>query len=141
MAQPSNVSPAIYRHIVDQVADALIFADRDGIIRVWNTGAETLFGFSAQQALGASLDLIIDERFRAAHWHGYRLAMQSGQTSHGAQVRTTRAMHQDGRKLYVEISFAVVCDEAGAALGSVAMGRDGTARYLATKAARKRQPD
>ena len=107
MAQPSNVSPAIYRHIVDQVADALIFADRDGIIRVWNTGA----------------------------------AMQSGQTSHGAQVRTTRAMHQDGRKLYVEISFAVVCDEAGAALGSVAMGRDGTARYLATKAARKRQPD
>ena len=129
---------APFRHIVDQTPDAVIFADVDGVIRVWNGGAEVLFGFSGAEAVGSSLDIIIAERFRRAHWEGYHRAMASGHTRHGAQVRTTRAIHKDGRKLYVELSFGVVVDEAGAVLGSVAVGRDGTARRISDSALRAR---
>lgn len=133
---PEHLAP--FRHIVDQTPDAVIFADADGVIRVWNGGAEAVFGFSVAEAIGSSLDIIIAERFRRAHWEGYHRAMASGHTRHGAQVRTTRAIHKDGRKLYVELSFGVVVDEAGAVLGSVAVGRDGTARQLSDSALRAR---
>lgn len=133
---PEHLAP--FRLIVDQTPDAVIFADADGVIRVWNGGAEAVFGFSVAEAVGSSLDIIIAERFRRAHWEGYHRAMASGHTRHGAQVRTTRAIHKDGRKLYVELSFGVVVDEAGAVLGSVAVGRDGTARQLSEGALRAR---
>ncbi|NRF71275.1 PAS domain S-box protein [Aquincola sp. S2] len=133
---PEHSAP--FRHIVDQTPDAVIFADSDGVIRVWNGGAEAVFGFSAAEAVGSSLDIIIAERFRRAHWEGYHRAMANGHTRHGAQVRTTRAIHKDGRKLYVELSFGVVVDEEGAALGSVAVGRDGTARHVSEGALRAR---
>ena len=132
-APPAAEAP--WRHILHGTPDALIYADRQGVIRAWNPGAEAVFGFSAAEALGQSLDLIIPERLRAAHWHGFRRAMASGATSHGAQVRTTRGTHRDGRKLYVDMSFGVVKDEAGTVLGSVAMARDVTERYLAERSA------
>ena len=62
---PEHCAP--FRHIVDQTPDAVIFADYDGVIRVWNGGAEAVFGFSAAEAVGSSLDIIIAERFRRAH--------------------------------------------------------------------------
>ena len=127
---------ALYRHILASTPDALIYADRDGIIRAWNAGAERVFGFSAAQALGQSLDLIIPERLRIAHWRGFHQAMARGATSHGAEVRTTRGTHHDGRKLYVDMSFGVVKDDAGTVLGSVAMARDVTERHLAQLAQR-----
>ena len=114
--------------IVQQVPDALIYADLEGIIRVWNRGAEELFGFSETEALGSSLDLIIAERFRERHWLGYHAAMKNGHTRLGNQVRTTRAVHKDGRKLYVDLSFGVICDDDGVTRGSVAMGRINTTR-------------
>ena len=129
---------ATFRHIVEQTPDAVIFADADGVIRVWNGGAEAVFGFSVAEAVGSSLDIIIAERFRHAHWEGYHRAMACGRTHHGAHVRTTRAIHKDGRKLYVELSFGVVVDEVGTVLGSVAVGRDGTARHLSDSALRTR---
>lgn len=134
----ASVPHAPFRHIVDQVPEAIIFADTTGVIRVWNRGAESLFGFAASEALGSSLDIIIAERFRQAHWDGFHAAMASGYTRHGAQVRTTRAVHKDGRKLYVELSFSVVTDEAGMVLGSAAVGRDGTARHVSEAELRAR---
>jgi PAS domain S-box-containing protein len=66
------------QQIVDNTPDAVIFADRDGIIRFWNAAAETMFGYRAEEALGQTLDLIIPESLRAQHWTGYRRAMASG---------------------------------------------------------------
>jgi PAS domain S-box-containing protein len=134
---PSPATDAPWARIVADVADALVYADAGGAIRAWNGGAEALFGFSAAEALGQSLDLIIPERLRAPHWAAYDRAMASGLTRLGAQVRTTRATHRDAsRKLYVDMSFGVVRGEDGAALGSVAMARDATERYLAEQARR-----
>lgn len=131
-----SADPNLFAAIVEQVADAIVFADREGVIRVWNRAAETLFGFSAVEAVGSSLDIMIPERLRKAHWDGYRNALERGHTRGGGQVRTTRAVHKDGRKLYVDMSFGVVTGSDGAVLGSVAMARDATARYLAEAAAR-----
>lgn len=135
MLDPAPSAPP-WARIVADVADALVYADRQGVIRAWNAQAEAVFGFSAEEALGQSLDLIIPERYRAAHWTGFDRAMERGHTVHGAEVRTTRSKHKDGRRLYVDMTFSVVRSKAGEALGSAAMARDVTERYLAEKAAR-----
>ena len=95
-----------------------------------------LFGFAAVQTLGQSVDMIIPPHLREAHWRGFERAMQRGACSRPSEVRTTRGLHQDGRRLYVDMSFSVVKDAAGQVLGSAAMARDATARYLAEQAMR-----
>jgi PAS domain S-box-containing protein len=114
--------------IVEQTADAVIYSNRAGVIERWNAAATALFGYSAGEALGQSLDLIIPERMRAAHWRGFEAAMSSGKTRLHGRPTLTRAEHKTGSKLYVEMSFAVVVDAAGTALGSVAIARDVTER-------------
>ncbi|MCC6813019.1 MAG: PAS domain S-box protein [Rubrivivax sp.] len=136
MTEPTACPEPPWRHILRDVPDALIYADAEGVIRAWNAGAEALFGFGAAEALGASLDLIIPEWLREPHWVAYRRAMARGATRGGAEVRTTRGTHRDGRKLYVDMSFGVVRDDHGQVLGSVAMARDATARHLAEMARR-----
>ena len=124
--------------IVAQTPDAIVFADRDGVIRLWNRGAEALFGFAAAEVIGSSLDVIVPERFRQAHWDAFHRAVASGRTRPGDSVRTTRADHKSGRKLYVDLSFGLVKDGSGSVIGSVAVGRDCSVRYLAERALRER---
>ena len=128
----------LYRAIVEQAPDAIIVADRDGSIQVWNRGAEIVFGYAAAEVLGKSLDVIIPERLRHAHWEGFHRAISTGQTKYGNRVLTTRSVHKNGSKLYVDLSFGLVRDEAGAVTGAMAVGRDGTARYLSEGALRAR---
>jgi PAS domain S-box-containing protein len=126
------------RELVEQVADAMIFADRDGLIRVWNAAAEAVFGYSAQEVTGRSLDVVIPERLRSAHWSAYDAAIATGRMKHGRESMTTRSAHKDGSVLYVDLSFALVKDGSGEVLGSVAMARDITKRFLAEKESRQR---
>jgi len=123
--------------IIEQVSDALIYADRNGSILRWNQAACRLFGFSAGEALGNSLDLIIPEHLRAAHWAGYDAAMGSGRLKLQGHPTLTRAVRKGGQKLYVEMTFALVKDAGGAPVGSVAMARDVTERIEKERAARK----
>ena len=119
----------LVEQILDQAADALIYADRSGAIMRWNRAATTLFGYSAEEALGQSLDLIIPEHLRAAHWRGFEAAMTRGVLKLQGHPTLTRALHKSGRKLYVEMTFAIVKgDAADPVLGSVAMARDVTER-------------
>ncbi len=121
----ASLAPAI----ISQAADAVIFADREGKIRIWNKAAVALFGFAADATIGQSLDIVIPEKLRAAHWAGFRQAMESGRTRLAGRPTITRALHASGKRLYVELSFAVVGDTAGGAVGSVAIARDVTERY------------
>ncbi len=133
-----NTKLDLFEAVVEQAPDAIIFADCDGAIRVWNRGAETVFGYSAAEVLGKSLDVIIPERLRSAHWEGFRRAIAAGQTKYGNRVLTTRSVHKDGSKLYVDLSFGLVRNRAGAVAGALAIGRDCTARYLSDNALRAR---
>ena len=127
----------LFRRIVEQTTDAVIFADREGLIRIWNQGAESLFGFPAGEVLGKSLDVIIPEELRRKHWEGYNKAIETGRTRLGSRVLTTRSRHKDGSRLYVDLSFKVIVDDSGHAEGALAIGRNVTERYLADKALRK----
>lgn len=124
--------------IVEQTAEVVIYSNRDGVIERWNAAATAMFGYGAGEALGQSLDLIIPERLRAAHWRGFEAAMSSGKTRLHGRPTLTRAEHKTGSKLYVEMSFAVVVDAAGTALGSVAIARDVTERIERERAAAPR---
>jgi len=112
--------------ILDQIADAVIYADRSGDIARWNRASVAMFGFSSQEALGQSLDLIIPEHLRVPHWRGFDAAMSTGVMKLQGRPTLTRALHKSGRKLYVEMTFALV--KGDDVLGSVAMARDVTER-------------
>ena len=131
---PSNLE--LFRAVVEQGPDALIFADCEGTIRLWNARAEAIFGYAAAEAVGRSLDLIIPENLRAAHWRGYRQAITLGHAKSGGQALATRAAHKLGSRLYVELAFGIICDPQQGVLGAVATGRDITQRYLAERAQR-----
>ncbi len=121
--------------ILEQTADALIYADLQGVIERWNAAAVALFGYSADEALGQSLDLVIPDHLRKAHWHGFDAAMASGKTRLGGRPVRTRARHKSGQKLYVEMSFALVADSTGTTLGAVAVAREAAERAEPEKAA------
>ena len=109
--------------ILDQMADALIYADHEGKIRLWNRAAAALFGYEAAEALGNSVDIIVPERLRAPHWRGFDAAMASGTLKLSGRPTLTRAQHKDGSRLYIEMSFALVQEADGRAIGSVAVAR------------------
>lgn len=120
--------------VLAQMPEAAILADPAGIIRLWNQGAQTLFGFSEAEAVGASLDLIIPEKLKRAHDDGFARALATGTLKYAGRVMTTRATHKQGHKLYVDFSFGLLRDDAGAVLGVFAIGRDVTARQLQQRA-------
>jgi len=118
-----NAEFNLFQAIVEQAPDAIIFADREGLIRIWNRAAEAMFGYAAAEVRGQSLDLIIPERLRGAHWDGFRTAMASGQTKYAGRVLTTRSVHKDGSKLYLDLSFSLIRSADGAIAGALALGR------------------
>lgn len=141
MNEAIDATAELCRAIVEASSDAVIFADREGLIRLWNRGAELVFGYPAAEAVGQSLDLIIPERFRRAHWDAFDKSLETGRTRHTDRVLTTRATHRSGNKLYVDLSFGLARDANGVVLGAFAVGRDCTARYLAERAMKARMQE
>ncbi|HQT97047.1 MAG: histidine kinase [Deltaproteobacteria bacterium 37-65-8] len=128
----------LYRKIVEAAGDAVIFADRDGIIRLWNRAAEGIFGYTEEEAIGQSLDLIIPERQREAHWKGYGKVMLSGVTKYGSDTLAVPAVTKDGERISIEFTINLLRDEEGRVLGPVAVVRDVTARWMREKELRQR---
>ena len=126
------------QYIVDTAQDAIIFADREGIIRLWNAGAETLFGYPAAEALGHSLDLIIPDRLRARHWEGYRRVIATGITHYDRRLLAVPALRKDGRQISLEFTVVMVHEPPGEVLGIAAVLRDVTERWQRDKAIQAR---
>ena len=135
---PPYTDETLCRKIVEGAYDAIIFADREGIIRLWNLGAEAIFGFTSEEALGQTLDIIIPERLRERHWEGYRKVMASGTTGYGRELLAVPAMRRDGVRISVEFSLVLLRGPAGEALGSAAIIRDVTTRWQREKALKDR---
>jgi PAS domain S-box-containing protein len=120
--------------ILEQMADAVICTDASGTIVLWNAAAAALFGFSASDAVGRSLDLIIPDHLQPAHWRAFDAAMKSGVMRLQGRPTLTRAKHQSGSKLYVEMTFALLTEAGALPHGAVAVGRDVTERIEQQKA-------
>jgi PAS domain S-box-containing protein len=122
--------------ILEHAADAIICADRSGKIIRWNQASAALFGYSAEEALGQSVELIIPGHLRAAHWSGFGAAMTTGAMKLAGRPTLTRALHKSGRRLYVEMTFALLKgDTKSEVLGAVAVARDVTERVERERAA------
>jgi len=126
------------RRIVETVGDAVIFADRDGIIRLWNRAAEGIFGYTEEEVIGQSLDLIIPERQRELHWKGYGKAMLNGVSKYGTETLSVPAVTKDGERISIEFTINLLRDGDGKVLGPVAVVRDVTARWVREKELRLR---
>jgi PAS domain S-box-containing protein len=124
--------------IVEGAGDAILFADRDGRIRYWNAGAAAMFGWSAVEAIGNSMDLIIPERQRARHWHGWDQVMKTGHTRYGKDILAVPASRKDGAPLSIEFTIQLVWDDGGKLIGASAIIRDVTERFQRDREMRKR---
>jgi PAS domain S-box-containing protein len=113
----------LFRLVVEQAPDGIIFTDREGVIQIWNSAAAELFGYLPAEAVGRPLDIIIPEHLRHAHWEGFGKALASGHTKHGTGALKTRATHKAGHKLYVSLAFSIVKDREGKVIGAMATAR------------------
>ncbi len=124
--------------IVASVADAVVFADSDGVIRFWNPGAERVFGFTAAEAVGQTLDLIVPVPQRARHWEGFRRVMATGESRYGAgDILAVPGLRKDGTRVSIEFTIVALRDEAGRMEGMLSMLRDVTPRFEELRALRR----
>ncbi len=122
------------RALLEELPDAVILSDADGVIRHWNAGAVRIFGFAADEAVGQSLDIIIPERLRARHWDGYRRMMATGRSSHGPEeVLSVPATTKSGDSISVQFTLAPVRDRDGRITGLLALLRDATETFRELK--------
>lgn len=135
---PTTLDMNIYELIISQSPDAVLYSDREGLIRLWNQGAERIFGFSAQEAIGQSLDLIIPERLRERHWEGYFKVMETGQSRYGTELLSVPALHRDGRQFSCAFSIVMIKDAQGQPLGVASIMRDGSEAFEREKTMKKR---
>ena len=117
------------RQIVESSPEAIVFSDQDGVIRLWNAGAEAMFGYRAEEAVGQSMDIIVPEKMRERHWEGYFRVMKTGVTKYGKDLLAVPGIRKDGSRLSLEFSVALIRDEDGVLLGISAVMRDVTARW------------
>jgi PAS domain S-box-containing protein len=128
----------LLQQMMDRAPDALLVADRQGIIRYWNRGAEQMFQHPASEALGQSLDLIIPENLRGRHWEGFHRVMATGETKYNTGLLTSPGVRRDGSRLSLEFSMVLLHDESGALVGCAAIMRDVTERWQREKELKER---
>lgn len=116
--------------VVNGDADAVLATDGSGSIRFWNPGAERIFGHTASEAMGQSLDIIIPERLRARHWAGFQKVMKSGQSRYGAgDLLSVPAIRKDGHRISVEFTVLPLKGADGTMIGVAAVMRDVSKKY------------
>lgn len=142
-AHIAKVASGFSRHeigdaLIDSAADAVIVSDREGLITLWNAGATRIFGFTEEEALGQSLDIIIPEPFRQRHWDGYVETVASGQSRYGAgDLLAVPGLTKDGKRNSLEFTIVLIKEPDGRVKGMAAILRDVTRRFEETRALKK----
>ena len=110
--------------IVESAEDAIISKTLDGVVRSWNTGAERLFGYSASEAIGQSVTIIIPpERLDEEQVILSRLR-RGERIEHYETVRLSK----DGRRIDISLTISPIRDSTGRIIGASKIARDITAR-------------
>jgi len=124
--------------LVEAVGDAVMACDAGGAITLWNPASQRMFGYTEEEALGKSLDLIIPERLRKRHWEGYDKTMATGQTRYGTDVLRVPAVHKDGRSMSIAFTVAMLFSPDNKVSAIVAVIRDETAGFAEERNLKKR---
>ena len=135
MNTPAGLADAL----LHSASDAIIATDREGRITFWNPGAERIFGFTASEAVGQSLDIIIPENLRARHWSGFRHTMATGTSRYGhGDLLSVPGLTKEGARISVEFTIVLLRDGTQAVTGTVAVMRDVTKRFEEVRELKRR---
>ena len=126
-----------FEQLANVMGDGVVISDAEGNIVFWNSAAERIFGYTANEALGKSLDIITPERFRERHWDGYKKSMETGTTRYGSTLLTVPALHKEGKALSIAFTVAMLTNDDGNVEGIAAVVRDDTARFQADRLLKK----
>lgn len=104
--QSLEASEQHFRSVAQTAGDAIITADQTGTIVFWNQAAERVFGYTAQEALGAPLTMIMPERFREGHGPAMQRALEAGRLLRITGIIELAALTKDRGEIPVEMSLA-----------------------------------
>lgn len=104
--QALTASEDRFREVVQTAPDAIVLADDEGHILSWNSAAERLFGYSAEEVLGQSLTMIMPERYRASHQRALDRVRLTGDLRLKGAIVTMHGLHKDGREFPIEMSLS-----------------------------------
>lgn len=127
-----------FQQLLQALGDGVVVCDAKGNITYWNAAATRIFGFSENEAIGQSLDLIIPERQRQRHWDGYDKTMATGQTRYGSDILRVPALHKEGKPLSIAFTVALLHGPGGEVSAIVALVRDETERWSEERKLRAR---
>lgn len=126
------------RRLVQEMPDAVVYADAQGRILFWNKGAERIFGFTEAETVGQSLDIVIPQNLRERHWQGFGQTMRTGQSRYGAgDLLAVPALRKDGKRISIEFTVLPFRDGRGGIAGIAAVLRDVTPRFEEMRALRR----
>jgi PAS domain S-box-containing protein len=115
-----------------------VVCDVQGSILVWNNGAARIFGWTAAEALGQRMDMIVPERLRKRHWDGYDQSMRTGQTRYANDVLRVPAVDKAGKALSIAFTVFMLYGAEGEVTACGSVIRDETDRFLQDRALRQR---
>jgi PAS domain S-box-containing protein len=127
-----------FQMLVESIGDGVVISDASGNITFWNKAAERIFGFTQEEALGKSMDLIVPERQRQRHWDGYNKTMETGITRYGNDLLRVPALHKEGRPLSIAFTVAMLHTPDGKVSAIAAIVRDETVRWTEERNLRRR---
>ena len=137
-----SLSDTLADAVLSTNSDAIIAADREGIIRFWNPGAERIFGYARGAAVGQSLDIIIPERLRKRHWDGYRQVIETGESRYGqGDILAVPGIRKDGCGVSIEFTIVPLRAGTGELIGLAAIMRDVTKRFEEVRALKQKLAD
>jgi two-component system, cell cycle sensor histidine kinase and response regulator CckA len=118
---------ARFAAIVASSSDAIISKTLDGTITSWNPAAEHIFGYSAQEMVGASVFKLIPEELHPSERDVLTRLSQGEMVA----VAETERIRKDGRRIWISLSVSPVRDNAGKIIGAASIKRDVTERKIA----------
>jgi PAS domain S-box-containing protein len=119
--------------IVESSQDAIVSKTLDGIISSWNAGAERLFGYSPEEAVGKSITILIPPELLDEERLILEQLRRGERVEHFETVRVTK----DGRRLHISLSISPIRGRDGQIVGASKVARDITARKVADAALRE----
>lgn len=128
-----SVRLALLAAIVESSDDAIVSKTLDGRIQSWNAGAERIFGYTAAEAIGQPITIIIPPELRDEERHILDQLRQGKRIDHFDTIRITK----DGRRISISLTVSPVRDSRGVIVGASKVARDVTERKLSDEALRE----
>jgi PAS domain S-box-containing protein len=115
---------------VESSDDAIVTKSLDGVITGWNHAAEELFGFTSEEAIGESIDIIVPEELRSE----VRRILDRIKNGEKVKYHDTVRVTKDGRRINISLGVSPVKSRSGVIIGAAKVARDNDARIREQKA-------